>query len=126
MKYLYIGGVKKEIPEYPHHKNFIYKLYRYFEVKNLFDFLTIDGLFYIPKRLYLNRKYKTVLPRLLMIDPTSACNLKCKGCWAADYSKNTNLSYEKLDEILTEAKKVGVFEILMTGGEPMMRKNDIL
>ncbi len=126
MKYLYIGGEKKKIPGYPHHKNFVYKLYRYFEVKSLFDFLTIDGLFYIPNRLYLNRKHRTVLPRLLMIDPTSACNLKCKGCWAADYNSNTNLSYEKLDELLTEAKKIGVIEILMTGGEPLMRKNDIL
>lgn len=126
MKHLYIGGEKKIIPPYPHHKNFVYKLYRYFEVKNLFDFLTIDGLFYIPNRLYLNHKYKSVLPRLLMIDPTSSCNLKCKGCWAADYEKNSNLSYEKLDELLTEAKKIGVLEILMTGGEPMMRKDDIL
>jgi len=126
MKHLYIGGERKSIPPYPHHKNFVYKLYRYFEVKNLFDFLTIDGLFYIPNRLWLNRKYKSVLPRLLMIDPTSSCNLKCKGCWAADYQKNSNLSYEKLDELLTEAKKIGVIEILMTGGEPMMRKDDIL
>jgi len=126
MKHLYIGGERKSIPPYPHHKNFVYKLYRYFEVKNLFDFLTIDGLFYIPNRLWLNRKYKSVLTRLLMIDPTSSCNLKCKGCWAADYQKNSNLSYEKLDELLTEAKKIGVIEILMTGGEPMMRKDDIL
>lgn len=126
MKHLYIGGEKKNIPPYPHHKNFVYKLYRYFEVKNLFDFLTIDGLFYIPNRLHMNRKYKSVLPRLLMIDPTSSCNLKCKGCWAADYQKNSNLSYEKLDELLTEAKKLGVLEILMTGGEPLMRKDDIL
>lgn len=126
MKQMYIGGVIKDIPRYPHHKNFVYKLYRYFEVKSLFDFLTIDGLFYIPNRLYLNWKYKAVLPRLLMIDPTSACNLKCKGCWAADYSKNSNLSYEKLDELLTDARKLGVIEILMTGGEPLMRKDDIL
>ena len=126
MKYLDIGGVKKKIPPYPHHKDFIYRLYRYFEVKNLFDFLTIDGLFYIPKRLLLNRKYKTVLPRLLMIDPTSSCNLRCTGCWAADYQKNSNISYEKLDELLAEARKIGVIEVLMTGGEPLMRKADIL
>ncbi len=126
MKYMYIGGERKNIPQYPHHKDFVYKLYRYFEVKNLFNFLTIDGLFYIPNRLYLNRKYKAVLPRLLMIDPTSSCNLKCKGCWAADYEKNSNLSYERLDELLTEARKIGVLEILMTGGEPLMRKDDIL
>jgi MoaA/NifB/PqqE/SkfB family radical SAM enzyme len=67
-----------------------------------------------------------VIPRDLLIDPTSRCNLKCKGCWAVDYKKNKDLSYEKLDEILTEAQKIGVIDILMTGGEPLMRKNDIL
>ncbi len=101
---------------------------RYFEVKNLFDFLTFDALSPdIPNRLFLNRKYKSVLPEAFLTpDASRSCNLKCKGCWAADYQKNSNLSYEKLDELLTEAKKIGVLEILMTGGEPMMRKDDIL
>ena len=126
MNYLQIRGDRKKIPGYPHHKEFVYKCYRFFEMKSLFNFLTIDGLFYIPKKIYKNWIYKCTIPRLLLVDPTSACNLKCRGCWACDYKKNTNLSFEKLDEIFTDAQKMGVTTIIMSGGEPLMRKDDIL
>ncbi len=126
MPYLTVRGEKKKIPAFPHHKNYVYRVYRFFEVKNLFTFLTINGTFRIFKELYLNRKYKSVIPRDLLLDPTSSCNLKCTGCWAADYKKNSDLSYEKLDEILRDARKMGIMDILMSGGEPMMRKDDIL
>jgi len=126
MKYLQIRGERKEIPGFPHHKEFVYRAYRFFEVKSLFDFLTIDGYFQVFKKLYYNRKYRCAVPRLLLIDPTSACNLKCRGCWAADYQKNSHLSYEKLDELFTDAQKIGVVQIIMSGGEPLMRKNDII
>ncbi len=126
MKYLPIRGENKRIPGYPHHKEFVYRCYRFFEVKSLFDFLTIDGYLQVFKELYHNHKYRCAVPRLLLIDPTSACNLHCKGCWAADYQKNSNLSYEKLDELFTDAQKIGVVQIIMSGGEPLMRKNDII
>ena len=126
MKYLQIRGETKKIPGFPHHKEFVYRAYRFFEVKSLFDFLTIDGYFQVFKKLYYNRKYRCAVPRLLLIDPTSACNLKCRGCWAADYQRNSHLSYEKLDELFTDAQKIGVVQIIMSGGEPLMRKNDII
>ncbi|MBU1013249.1 MAG: radical SAM protein [Bacteroidetes bacterium] len=126
MHYLNILGEKKPIPPYPHHKDYIYRCYRFFEVDNLFSFLTINGKFRLIKEYLTNRKYKISIPRDLLIDPTSSCNLKCKGCWAADYDRNNNLSFEKLDEILTEAEKLGVMDIVMSGGEPLMRKNDII
>lgn len=126
MRYLTIQGEKKVIPPFPHHKDYVYRCYRYFEVKSLTDFLTICGPFRVFTETYNNWKFDCVIPRDLLIDPTSRCNLKCKGCWAADYKKNKDLSYEKLDEILTDAQKMGVIDILMTGGEPLMRKDDIL
>jgi len=81
---------------------------------------------FVPQRLLLNRKYKTVTPRLLLIDPTSRCNLKCIGCWSADYKVNSDLSYEKLDELAGDAHNLGVRQIIMSGGEPLLRKDDIL
>jgi MoaA/NifB/PqqE/SkfB family radical SAM enzyme len=126
MRNLLIQGEKKKIPPFPHHKNFVYRCYRFFEVKNLFVFLTINGWFRLFKQVYINNKYNCAIPRELLIDPTSACNLKCKGCWAADYKKNSNLSFDKLDQILKEAKKIGVMDVLMSGGEPLIRKNEIL
>jgi MoaA/NifB/PqqE/SkfB family radical SAM enzyme len=126
MRYLQIRGERKVIPGYPHHKDFVYRCYRFFEVTNVFDFLTIDGYSQVFRKLKFNRKYKCAVPRLLLIDPTSACNLRCRGCWAADYKRNSNLSYEKLDELFTEAEQMGVVQIIMSGGEPLLRKDDII
>ncbi len=126
MKYFSLGGIKHKIPPFPHHKNYTYRYYRFFDAKNLFDFLTIDGYGQELRKFYMNWKTKSAVPRLLLIDPTTACNLQCTGCWAHDYKKDTNLSYEKLDELITDAKKLGVIQIIFTGGEPLMRKGDIL
>jgi len=71
-------------------------------------------------------KYGINIPWALLIDPTSACNLHCKGCWAADYPKSDDLSLEIMDRIINEAKELGTYMFLFSGGEPLMRKNDLL
>ena len=58
------------------------------------------------------------IPFTILIDPTSACNLRCEGCWAGAQMKHDTLSYELLDRILTEAKELGIYWITMSGGEP--------
>lgn len=60
------------------------------------------------------------VPITLLIDPTSACNLKCPGCWAGKYSKHDQLEPELLDRILDETKELGIFGIVMSGGEPFL------
>ena len=60
------------------------------------------------------------------MDPTSACNLHCTGCWAAEYGNKLNLSYEELDDIINQANELGTYMFLYTGGEPMVRKKDLL
>lgn len=32
-----------------------------------------------------SKKYGVHVPWTILMDPTSACNLKCTGCWAAEY-----------------------------------------
>jgi len=44
----------------------------------------------------LRRKYDCNMPWILLFDPTSACNLHCKGCWAAEYGNRLNLSFEDM------------------------------
>lgn len=34
------------------------------------------------------------VPWAILLDPTSACNLHCTGCWAAEYGHKLNLSLE--------------------------------
>lgn len=71
-------------------------------------------------------KYKCNIPWLILFDPTSACNMHCEGCWSGTYGHKNNLSFEDMDKIVTEGKELGVYLYLMTGGEPMVRKKDIL
>ena len=66
------------------------------------------------------------VPWAILLDPTSACNLHCTGCWAAEYGHKLNLSYEKLSDIISQGKELGTYFYMFTGGEPLVRKKDIL
>lgn len=72
------------------------------------------------------KKYGCNIPWAILIDPTAACNLKCTGCWAAEYGKTSQLSYDDLTKIITEGKEMGTYLYLFTGGEPLMRKKDLI
>ncbi|HBI63505.1 MAG TPA: hypothetical protein DDX51_00070 [Clostridiales bacterium] len=67
-------------------------------------------------------KYDCNIPWLILFDPTSACNMHCTGCWAAEYGHKQSLSYEVMDKVLTEGKPLGLHACLFTGGEPLLRK----
>ena len=64
----------------------------------------------------------TNVPWTILFDPTSACNLKCVGCWAAEYGHKLNLTFEEMDSIVTQGKEIGCYFYLLTGGEPLVRK----
>ena len=66
------------------------------------------------------------IPWAILLDPTSACNLKCTGCWAAEYGDKLNMSYEELDSIINQANELGTYMFLYSGGEPLVRKADII
>ncbi len=66
------------------------------------------------------------IPSVILMDPTTSCNLHCTGCWAADYRKSSNMDYATLDRIITEGKKLGIYFYLYSGGEPLVRSEDIL
>lgn len=74
----------------------------------------------------LREKYQCNMPWILLFDPTSACNLHCTGCWAAEYGNRLNLSYDDMEKIVTEGEELGIHWYMLTGGEPMCRKDDIL
>lgn len=66
------------------------------------------------------------IPWAILLDPTSACNLHCTGCWAAEYGNKLNLSYDEIDDIIRQGKELGIYMYIYTGGEPLVRKNDII
>ena len=66
------------------------------------------------------------IPWAMLIDLTSACNLHCTGCWAAEYGQKLNLEYELLDSVIRQGKEMGTYMYLFSGGEPLVRKKDII
>ncbi len=80
------------------------------------------SLWGIPKHVALSEELGINVPYTILIDPTEACNLRCVGCWAGKYQVNT-LPYETLDRILKEAKELGIYFIVLSGGEPFAYKD---
>lgn len=74
----------------------------------------------------ISEKYDCNVPWAILMDPTSACNLHCTGCWAAEYGHSLNLSYEQLDDIIRQGRELGSYFYILSGGEPLVRKDDIL
>lgn len=66
------------------------------------------------------------VPWLILMDPTSACNLHCTGCWAAEYGNRLNLTFEEMDHLIEQGKALGIYLYMFTGGEPLVRKADII
>lgn len=79
-----------------------------------------------PKQEECRKKYGCNIPWAILLDPTSACNLHCTGCWAAEYGNKLNLSYDEIDDIIRQGKELGVYMYIYTGGEPMVRKKDLI
>jgi MoaA/NifB/PqqE/SkfB family radical SAM enzyme len=74
----------------------------------------------------LQKKHDCNIPWAILMDPTSACNLRCTGCWAAEYGDKLNMTYEELDNIIRQANELGTYFFLYSGGEPLIRKADLI
>lgn len=96
-------------------------------IKSLLLSLGVHAGFYGTKTVRANReKYKCNIPWIILFDPTSACNLMCKGCWSAEYGHSFQLSLDEMRSIVTQGKEMGTHFYMLTGGEPLIRKNDIV
>lgn len=69
---------------------------------------------------------KCNVPWAILLDPTSACNLKCTGCWAAEYGYNLNLPLPVMDFIINQGNQMGTYMYIYTGGEPLVRKKELI
>ncbi|MGI6211586.1 MAG: radical SAM protein [Anaerovoracaceae bacterium] len=96
-------------------------------VKKLFDnFFLNANLIGWKRQCYYREKYGCNVPWAVLLDPTSACNLHCTGCWAAEYGNRLNLTFEDIDSIIRQGKQLGIFMYIYTGGEPLVRKKDLI
>lgn len=71
-------------------------------------------------------KYDCNVPWAILFDPTAACNLRCTGCWAAEYGKGISLDYSVMQKIIRQGKELGIYMYILSGGEPTMRKDEII
>ena len=96
-------------------------------VKSILLSLGIHAGYYGTKTVRANRdKYNCNIPFTILFDPTSACNLKCKGCWAAEYGHSVQLSLDEMRSIVKQGRALGTHFYMLTGGEPLIRKDDII
>ena len=121
--------IKNEIERKANWNQFILKLYeldpgvRKVFFQNFLFNASLKGSAIIEES---REREKCNIPWAILLDPTSACNLHCTGCWAAEYGNRLNLSFETIDSIIKQGKELGVYMYIYTGGEPLVRKADLI
>lgn len=71
----------------------------------------------VPKREKIGNDNDTKIPFVMLISPSMRCNLRCTGCYAANYSKKDDIPYEEVDRIIKEARDLGIYFVIVLGGE---------
>lgn len=90
------------------------------------NFVINSSLLGYQKQCENKENYNCNIPAAILMDPTSACNLHCTGCWAAEYGNHMNLTYEELNDIVNQGTELGTYLYMYTGGEPLVRKKDLI
>ena len=118
-----------ESPEHPYY-NYIRHIIKGTDEEVLktivVNFFVNANLIGWPQQEKMREKYGCNIPWAILLDPTSACNLHCTGCWAAEYGNKLNLTYDEIDEIIRQGKELGIYMYIYTGGEPLVRKKDLI
>ncbi len=120
----YARNIKAQLQENPALRQYINRVINELDenvhnhlINNFFVNASLVG---VPKQNRMAKELGHNVPYTILIDPTSNCNLRCKGCWAGAYEKQQSLSFEEVDRIVSEAKELGMYFIVMSGGEPTM------
>ena len=66
------------------------------------------------------------IPSLIVVSPTMRCNLNCQGCYSGLYAKEGELSEQELDNLFAEIRDMGVYFVVISGGEPYLLKDVLL
>ena len=88
-------------------------------VENLLVWRSFVG--YFRRRKWTKKGY--LVPSNIYFSPTYRCNLKCRGCCAACQKHPEELSLDEIRKIIDEQEKLGIFHMVMLGGEPFIRED---
>ncbi|MFC2159321.1 radical SAM protein [Actinomycetota bacterium] len=63
------------------------------------------------------------VPPIMVYSITNRCNLHCKGCYNHNLrqSSKEELSVDRMNGIISEAKELGISFVVLAGGEPLIR-----
>lgn len=78
----------------------------------------------IATNISLNCNIKLTSPKKLVLEPTYRCNQRCLMCNNWKLSSNNELKLNEIENLFKQAKKVNIKQIILGGGEPLIR-NDI-
>ena len=72
-------------------------------------------------------RYDIHEPRSIRLSLTTACNLNCFFCHHEGIQENKiqNISIPEIERILTQARRINISEITLTGGEPFLEPDKI-
>ncbi len=88
------------------------------------NFIINAGIVGVNKRMEYTKKHGYEPPWFILLSPTMRCNLRCVGCSTREYAKDTDLPFEIMDRVLTEAKKeMGIYFVVTEGGETFVRED---
>jgi MoaA/NifB/PqqE/SkfB family radical SAM enzyme len=88
--------------------------------KELYDFL-IENEFVSNQPL---EKKEIEIPTAYL-HVTNRCNLHCLGCYSDNDSRNidSDLEFKDMIKVLNELERVGIKNLVISGGEPLLRKD---
>ena len=83
---------------------------------------TISNLFYKDPEFSESLKKERGIwsPACILISPSMRCNLRCVGCYAAEYDDEDELTEAEVESIITQGEDIGCRFYIMVGGEPFV------
>lgn len=87
-------------------------------LKKIYSNFWSNGVWYgKSRRKKVGEENDTKIPFALLISPSMRCNLRCTGCYAANYSKKDDIPNKDIDRLIREARDMGIYYIVVLGGE---------
>ncbi|MBN2564815.1 MAG: radical SAM protein [Candidatus Eisenbacteria bacterium] len=62
-------------------------------------------------------------PAFAVISPTMRCNLRCRGCYAFEYTRDGELTTGQFKDVVRQCKDLGMYFLTISGGEPFVRED---
>ncbi|SHH97467.1 radical SAM protein [Clostridium grantii] len=90
--------------------------------KFFINFLTNANWFGAIERAKYLENEDTKIPFTILLSPTMECNLRCNGCYAENMLNHSKINIEEVDRIVKEARELGIYYIIILGGEPFFYK----